>query len=70
MSSDDDAFIHAFEVQHLMEVFPHAQHVDELFAAFPPVGDKSMVYRHYSHALLWTAQARQSRTAPDLLPMP
>jgi hypothetical protein len=57
-------------VQHLMEAFPSAQKVDDLFAAFPPVNDKSTVYHHYSQATLWSAEARHSRLTPDLLPMP
>jgi hypothetical protein len=57
-------------VQHLMEVFPGVRYFEDLLAAFPPVADKALVYRHYSSARLSSPAARQGWVGPDLRPLP
>jgi len=46
-------------VQHLMEAFPTSDSFDDLLAAFPPVMDKAIVYRHYSPVQLSSPTARR-----------
>jgi hypothetical protein len=57
-------------VQHVMRAFPTMERFEDLLAAFPPVMDKAIVYRHYSPAHLSSPIARHVCVAPDLLPLP
>jgi hypothetical protein len=56
-------------VQHLIETFAAADTFDDLLAHFPRLADKSLVYRHYSQAALWSPVARQGWLEPDLRPL-
>jgi hypothetical protein len=57
-------------VRHLIEAFPSIDRFDDLLAAFPLALDKTIVNRHYSGALLWSAVARSGFVEPDLRPLP
>jgi hypothetical protein len=57
-------------VQHMVEAFPSVDRFDNLVAHYPPLADKTIVYRHYRPETLASPAARAGWTLPDLLPLP
>lgn len=57
-------------IHHVTATFPEVDQFDDLLSRFPPLTDKTIIYRHYRPETLDSAEARRGWLEPDLLPLP